>query len=196
MASASACTTTTRRSRDSTSHGDRRARTSSSPRASPSGCHASAGWSRPFRSHHRRVSMRSTRSVTHVALIIAAVSLVQCAGAVRATHSPAAPSIDALWVQPDHIGGQDLFYGPWGVANAPDPNAEYTFLRPKLTGTNPGLVVRDPQGREWHVKQPSLDQRRGDEGPSEVVLSRVLSALGYHQPPVYYLPTFMLRDDN
>ena len=34
-----------------------------------------------------------------------------------------------------------------------------------------------------------------DEGPVEVVISRVLAAVGYHQPPVYYLPSFTLQDD-
>jgi hypothetical protein len=33
------------------------------------------------------------------------------------------------------------------------------------------------------------------EGPVEVLHSRVLSAAGYHQPPVYFLPSFTLRDD-
>jgi hypothetical protein len=33
------------------------------------------------------------------------------------------------------------------------------------------------------------------EGPVEVMHSRVLSALGYHQPPVYFLPTFTLEDE-
>ena len=54
------------------------------------------------------------------------------------------------------------------------------------------MIVLDPQGREWNVKQPS--GHHGAEGPVEVVLSRVLSALGYHQPPVYYLPSFTMRD--
>ena len=66
------------------------------------------------------------------------------------------------------------------------------YVRPKSGGFNPGVIVRDPQGREWHVKQPS--GHHGDEGPAEVVLSRVLSALGYHQPPVYYLQSFRMRD--
>ena len=33
------------------------------------------------------------------------------------------------------------------------------------------------------------------EGPVEIALSRLLSAVGYRQPPVYYLPTFTLKDD-
>jgi hypothetical protein len=35
---------------------------------------------------------------------------------------------------------------------------------------------------------------RGAEGPIEVVLSRVLAALGYHQPPVYFVPSFTLEE--
>jgi hypothetical protein len=54
------------------------------------------------------------------------------------------------------------------------------------------VVVRDPLARTWHVKQPRLD--RGSEGPVEVTLSRVLSAVGYHQPPVYFLPSFTMTD--
>ena len=69
------------------------------------------------------------------------------------------------------------------------------FLRPKLSGTNPGVVVRDPAGREWHVKQaPHPPSRRGNEGPVEVALGRVLTAVGYHQPPVYFLRSFKMAD--
>ena len=120
------------------------------------------------------------------------VSALRCAGTVRPTSPPHPIPMSAWWVQPDKLAARDLFSGPWDAVHAPDPAAQYTFVRPKTGGFNPGVVVRDPQGREWHVKQPSANH--GDEGPSEVVLSRVLSALGYHQPPVYYLPSFTMRD--
>src|SRR6185436_4256076 len=81
---------------------------------------------------------------------------------------------------------RDLFAGPWGLQNAPDPNEPFTFKAPKTSGTNPGMTVTDNRGREWHVKQ-------GSEGQPEVIVSRLLSALGYHQPPVYYLPSFKVR---
>jgi hypothetical protein len=97
----------------------------------------------------------------------------------------------AFWQAPGDLGTRDLLNGPWGAANAPDPKATYTFVRIKTSGANPGVVVTDPAGRTWHVKQASPEW---DEGPVEVVLSRVLSAVGYHQPPVYYLPSFMMTD--
>jgi hypothetical protein len=99
----------------------------------------------------------------------------------------------ALWEAPSSSRAPDLFNGPWGSQNAPDPRATYTFVRRKLHGVNPGMVVRDPAGRTWHVKQAPRGNR-GAEGPVEVVLSRVLSAVGYHQPPVYFLPEFMLAN--
>jgi hypothetical protein len=133
---------------------------------------------------------KPTRRVVLLAVVAAAT--VCCAAATHPIQTASAAPLSSWWVPPHDLSNRDLFYGPWGAAHAPDPQAEYTFVRPKTGGFNPGVVVRDPQGREWHVKQPS--RNAGDEGPSEVVLSRVLSALGYHQPPVYYLPSFTMRD--
>ena len=104
------------------------------------------------------------------------------------------PSPPSLWQPPADIRASDLFFGPWGASRAPDPAATYTFIRPKKGGVNPGVIVRDERGRVWHVKQPPPRSSQGAEGPVEVVLSRVLSAVGYHQPPVYFLPSFKLSD--
>jgi hypothetical protein len=129
---------------------------------------------------------------TVVAIVAAAT--VCCAAAVRPVETRSPTPLSSWWQPPADLHARDLFYGPWGAGHAPDPHAEYTFVRPKTGGFNPGVIVRDPQGREWHVKQPS--GHSGDEGPSEVVLSRVLSALGYHQPPVYYLASFKMRGNS
>ena len=114
------------------------------------------------------------------------------AAAQQTAAAPGTP-LSALWERPDDLPERDLFTGPWGPAHAPDPDAVYTYVRPKERGTNPGVIVRDPLGREWRVKQPP-HTRQGEEGPVEVTVSRVLSAVGYHQPPVYFLPSFLLRD--
>jgi hypothetical protein len=100
--------------------------------------------------------------------------------------------IGELWRAPRDMADQDLFHGPWGPSFAPDATATYRFVRAKTRGVNPGMTVTDPQGRDWSVKQAS--SHRDPEGPVEVVLSRVLSAVGYHQPPVYFLPAFELAD--
>jgi hypothetical protein len=133
----------------------------------------------------------------HIVLLTAVLSSVgaACVQAKRPVLTPSAPDPGAtLWVEPAGLASQDLLYGPWGRDHAPDPNAVYTLVEMKHSGVNLGMTVRDPEGREWSVKQPypgGLD----DEGPVEVVVSRLLSAIGYHQPPVYYLPAFTLRDD-
>ena len=126
------------------------------------------------------------------------VALLAFAGSPRPMAAVPSPAVAApltanpLW-EPPGPRDRDLFNGPWGAAAAPDPGAVYTYLRPKQSGVNPGVIVRDPQGRVWHVKQaPNNDH--GAEGPVEVTLSRVLSAIGYHQPPVYYLPSFIMTD--
>lgn len=113
--------------------------------------------------------------------------------AVLPSAPPDAARLDELWREPVDLPDRDLMYGPWGSERSPDPSTTYTFIETKKSGVNPGMTVRDPRGREWKVKQAPLDGR-GAEGPVEVVLSRVLSAVGYHQPPVYFLPSFVLDD--
>lgn len=119
------------------------------------------------------------------ALLVACTLLgVPCLRDLSTLHAAAA-DIAELWQEPSGLEQRDLINGPWGGKSAPDPSATYTFVQPKQSGTSPGLTVDDPQGRRWHVKQ-------GREGKPEVVVSHVLSALGYHQPPVYYVPRFRI----
>ena len=99
-----------------------------------------------------------------------------------------------LWERPADIAGADLFYGPWGREHAPDPADTYRSLQPTTSRSNPGMTVVDSSGRKWSVKQAGDDRAGAPEGPIEVVISRILSGIGYHQPPVYYLPAFTLRD--
>src|SRR5207302_3633353 len=112
-----------------------------------------------------------------------------CTPAVRPTlpETTAEQRIPELW-QSSNVAAADAFNGPWGVERAPDPNATYTFVTAKTHGVSPGMSVRDPNAVEWSVKE-------GEEGPVEVTVSRILSSVGYHQPPVYFLRTFTLHDD-
>jgi len=120
---------------------------------------------------------------------------VSCAGVKtpQVQNAPPPPPGTSMWVEPADLASRDLFHGPWGAEHAPDPNAVYTLVELKHSGVNLGMTVQDSQGREWSVKQPypgGLDS----EAPVEVVVSRLLSAVGYHQPPVYHLPVFRLKD--
>jgi hypothetical protein len=118
-----------------------------------------------------------------------------CAGVGRpqVQNAPPKPGV-SMWVEPTDLATRDVFYGPWGRELAPDPNDVYELVEMKHSGVNLGMTVKDSKGREWSVKQPfpgNLDS----EAPVEVAVSRLLSAVGYRQPPVYYLRAFTLKDD-
>ena len=126
--------------------------------------------------------------------LIAIVS-ASCAGVGRpqVQNAPPKPGV-SMWVEPTDLATRDVFYGPWGRELAPDPNDVYDLVEMKHSGVNLGMTVKDSKGREWSVKQPypgNLDS----EAPVEVAVSRLLSAIGYRQPPVYYLRAFTLKDD-
>jgi hypothetical protein len=136
-----------------------------------------------------------TRVSVSLAAAVGVITLTACVRVKEPAVRPTvAPHGATLWVDPGNLQTRDLLNGPWGVERAPRADATYTFVERKHAGVNPGMTVVDPQGREWSVKQippGALDV----EAQVEVALSRVLSAVGYHQPPVYFLPAFTLKDD-
>jgi hypothetical protein len=93
-----------------------------------------------------------------------------------------------LWEPPTDLEQRDLFRGVGGSKKAPDPNELYEFKEAKEVGTQPGYDVKDSKGREWSVKL-------GEEARPEVAVSRLLWAIGYRQPSVYYLPRWTLVRD-
>lgn len=128
------------------------------------------------------------------ATAVLAACVPACEAHIRAAEPTPAVALTSLWTLPHDLADRDLFHGQWGADRAPHPDDSYRLVAVKRHGVNPGVTVRDSQGRRWSVKQP-LPDALGDEGPVEVTLSRVLSAVGYHQPPVYFLPRFSLTDD-
>ena len=136
-----------------------------------------------------------TRIVVTLAAGLTMVVMTSCTGAKRPDlhPTPAAPGA-SLWEQPVDLAARDLYDGQWGRERAPDAQATFALVELKHSGVNPGMTVVDPQGRQWSVKQ-AYPSGLDPEGPVEVALSRVLSAIGYHQPPVYFLSTFTLKDD-
>jgi hypothetical protein len=91
---------------------------------------------------------------------------------------PTAEQMAQLWIEPER--GRDLFEGVGGRELAPDPAAKYTVLEIKRGGYSRGYTVTGPGDREWSVKFPP-------EAGTEVIASRILWGIGYHQPPVYVL---------
>jgi hypothetical protein len=113
---------------------------------------------------------------------------VGCGGATRDVRLPEAPPtpdvLAQFWVDPEGTP-RDLFWGPGGEKFAPAKDANYTFEQKDELGFSVSYDVKGPDGIEWSAKI-------GAEAQTEVVLSRVLWGLGYHQPPLYYLPSWNL----
>lgn len=113
-------------------------------------------------------------------VLLAAAVLPACHATIRSTQAtpPTPEQLAELWIQPER--NRDLYWGVGGKRLAPDPSAKYKVIEVKKTGFSMGLTVEGPDKREWSAKMPP-------EAPTEVVASRLLWGLGYHQPPIYYV---------
>jgi hypothetical protein len=114
---------------------------------------------------------------------VVALTLIGC-GAVGAiqvpTNQPTVDELHELWIDPGD-SPRDLFWGVGGDKFAPPRDAVFTSVARDESGFSVSYDVTSPDGVEWSAKL-------GPEAQTEVVLSRVLWGLGYHQPPIYYLP--------
>ncbi len=118
--------------------------------------------------------------------VIALAAVVGCGRItrdVRLTPEPAA-TVAELWQEPTDLARRDLFAGPGGRDLMPQ-QATFTFVARDTSGWSPGFDVKSGNGLDWSVKL-------GPEAQSEVVSSRILWAIGYHQPPTYYLEQWTL----
>ena len=112
---------------------------------------------------------------------VAAGITVSSAGPAAQTAPGASPGetrIAELWSAPEP--GRDLYYGPGGSRLAPPASTRYKVIEIKTEGYSSGYTVAGPANREWKVKF-------APEAHTEVVASRIFWAVGYHQPPVYFL---------
>ena len=132
--------------------------------------------------------MRFTRSLCLLTVLACGpgLMLAACARSLRQVQLVTGPPavIAELWQEPSDIQQRDLFHGVGGPELMPrDPT--YTFVARDTSGWSPGFDVRTRDGVEWSVKL-------GPEAQSEVVSSRILWAIGFHQPPMYYLDRWSL----
>lgn len=120
-----------------------------------------------------------------VGVLLAATAAAALTASQSTRKSPRAP-LEQLWRDPGNIAAKDLRFGRGGKALLPDPGVEYSFKASDVTGYSPGYDVVDPAGRKWDVKT-------SDEGQTEVIVSRLLWAVGYHQPVVYFVPEWKMK---
>lgn len=131
------------------------------------------------------MTSRTTSAVVAVSIVLAA-----CGGtiAIRTPQQPPSPDqIKELWIDPGDAP-RDLFWGIGGRKYAPAPDAVYKFEDRDDVGFSSSYGVTDKDDVEWSAKI-------GPEAQSEVVVSRILWGIGYHQPPIYYLPSWTLERD-
>jgi hypothetical protein len=85
-----------------------------------------------------------------------------------------------FWVEPAQ-NRRDLFQGPPGIDSArPESDARYEVIERDARGFSITYRVRDARQRVWNVKV-------GPEAQTEVVTSRIVWALGYHELPSYFV---------
>src|SRR5215211_3042144 len=111
-------------------------------------------------------------------VLLIALTTADCGGGtVRTTPDPGgATTLAQLWREPVDLETRDLLTGP--AAGAPKPEPQFTFIKADRAGHSPGYDVRDRNGVEWNAKL-------GSEAQTEVVASRILWAIGYHQVPTF-----------
>jgi len=135
----------------------------------------------------RMIPTRSTQRASVAVAVVLAIGfgLGGCSRRVRQATQPGPPAaIDELWQEPVDLATRDLFHGAGGPALVPAA-ATFEFVARDTTGWSPGFDVRDAGGVEWSVKL-------GPEAQTEVVVSRILWGIGFHQPPTYYVERWTL----
>lgn len=119
-----------------------------------------------------------------VALTVSAA--VGAAGVTAQGQTASAPrDLAELWIEPADLESRNLLLGPAVGPPPPDGKAPFVFVAEDTTGKSPGFDVRDASGVEWSVKL-------GEEAQSEVVASRILWAIGFHQPPSSYVSSWTM----
>jgi hypothetical protein len=126
-------------------------------------------------------------AVFRAAILVTVIGFAACAQPIQTTNTAPVPAdnLTDLWSTPNDITARDLFHGAGGAEMTPKTDAPFTWVATDTTGYSPGFDVRGPDGREWSVKL-------GPEAQTEVVASRILWALGYHQPPTYYVSSWQM----
>jgi hypothetical protein len=121
----------------------------------------------------------SRRTLSVAAAIAAAGTLF--------TGLSASSTIAELWVDPAP-NARNLTTGPAGSMRGPAVDSEFKVVERDTRGFSITYRVEDAAGREWNVKI-------GPEAQTEVVSSRILWALGYHQLPSFFVKRWIAIED-
>lgn len=125
---------------------------------------------------------------TTIVCALLCVATIACIPAVRRTgDAPSAAQLAEFWVDPGPAP-RDLFNGPPSNGHVrPATDARFTVVKRDTGGFSITYRVRDEKAREWSVKL-------GPEAQTEVVASRIVWGLGYHQVPSYFVERWIAVD--
>jgi hypothetical protein len=112
-------------------------------------------------------------------------ALASCAAGI-ANRGAGDHPLDELWAEPIDLASRDLLHGSGGAALAPRPDAQYVAKERDTAGFSITYDLVDDRGQEWSVKI-------GPEAQPEVVSSRIVWAVGFRQPPSYYVPKWTYK---
>ena len=133
--------------------------------------------------------MSGSRTVPSVCLVAVACLTAACARPMLAGSPVRQPAPQValleLWNEPTDLANRNLMLGSSRPENAPSKNEMFTVTGLDKTGFSKGYDVTGPDGREWKIKL-------GKEVQPEIVLSRILWALGYYQAETYYVTGWQL----
>ena len=122
------------------------------------------------------VRKRTSMLVFAVTLALACAPM---AGQKMAKSAEHAGGEAVLWTDPGDIRSRNLFFGPGGKKNVPQPPV--TFEKEDEKGTSPKFDVRDQADKKWKAKL-------GVEAQPETVAVRLLWAVGYDANENYFFP--------
>lgn len=134
------------------------------------------------------MALRIASALAAIAIVVTTTGCGGRVGSIQTAVESPAPSADTLaqlWVDPGDVP-RDLFWGVGGESVAPSPSTAFDVEKRDDAGFSVSYDVKGPDGVRWSAKI-------GPEAQTEVVLSRILWGLGYHQPPTYYLPSWTAR---
>ena len=109
--------------------------------------------------------------------VIAFLLGLSAAAGAQTSQGPKAGTDAVIWQNPGNIRSLNLFWGPGGEKQQPQP--PFTFVEEDMHGTSPKFDVRDSNDKKWKAKL-------GLEAKPETAASRLLWAVGYGANENYF----------
>jgi hypothetical protein len=123
--------------------------------------------------------MRAASAVVALTAILPLTTACALPKVQRSGPSPTRQQLAQLWIDPG-TAPRNLAAGVGGSHVRPRANERYEVVEKDTRGFSITYRVRDNGGAEWNVKI-------GPEAQTEVVASRILWGVGYHQLPSYFV---------